>query len=66
LQKRKVLLESRSKDPGVIVDLPQEPTAEEVLAAKSAEGATTPAIPVGPADGIGEVKAEGGGMTETR
>ena len=45
------MLESRSKDPGVIVDLPREPTAEEVLAAKSAEGATTPGL-VG--DGVEE------------
>lgn len=35
----------RTRDPGVIVDLPQEPTAEEVLAAKATEGAVTPRIP---------------------
>jgi hypothetical protein len=44
-QKRAALLASRSKDPGVIVDLPPDPTAEEVEAAKSAEGTVTPGIP---------------------
>lgn len=39
------MLASRSKDPGVIVDVPQDPTAEEVEAAKSADGTTTPALP---------------------
>lgn len=39
------MLASRSKDPGVIVDLPQDPTAEEVQAAKSAEGTVTPGLP---------------------
>ncbi|KAF2278278.1 uncharacterized protein EI97DRAFT_499757 [Westerdykella ornata] len=53
-EKRKVLLESRSRDPGVIVDLPREPTAEEVLAARSAEGAVTPAL--GGGGGEEEVK----------
>jgi hypothetical protein len=38
------LLERRSKDPGVIVDVPREPTAEEVLAARSNEGTVTPAL----------------------
>jgi len=38
------MLASRSKDPGVIVDVPQDPTAEEVHAAKSADGMTTPGI----------------------
>jgi hypothetical protein len=41
------MLARRGKDPGVIVDLPTEPTAEEVEAAKATEGATTPGIPVG-------------------
>lgn len=39
------MLARRTRDPGVIVDLPQEPTAEEVLAAKATEGAVTPRIP---------------------
>lgn len=38
------MLANRSKDPGVIVDVPQYPTAEEVEAAKSAEGVTTPRL----------------------
>ncbi|KAK3208562.1 hypothetical protein GRF29_77g1105483 [Pseudopithomyces chartarum] len=46
-QKRKDMLARRGKDPGVIVDLPTEPTAEEVEAAKATEGVTTPGIPVG-------------------
>jgi hypothetical protein len=41
------MLARRGKDPGVIVDLPTEPTAEEVEAAKATEGATTPGTPVG-------------------
>lgn len=44
-EKRAALLSTRSKDPGVIVDVPQDPTAEEVQAAKSAEGTITPAVP---------------------
>lgn len=32
-QKRAAMLASRSKDPGVIVDLPDEPTADAVEAA---------------------------------
>lgn len=39
------MLASRSKDPSVIVDVPQDPTAEEVEAAKSAEGTITPGLP---------------------
>lgn len=35
MQKRAAMLASRSKDPGVIVDVPNEPTAEEVEAANS-------------------------------
>lgn len=38
------MLAKRGKDPGVIVDLPTEPTAEEVLAARATEGATTPGL----------------------
>ncbi|KAJ4288152.1 hypothetical protein N0V90_012169 [Kalmusia sp. IMI 367209] len=45
-EKRAAMLAKRGQDPGVIVDLPKEPTAEEVLAAKTTEGATTPGIPV--------------------
>ncbi|KAF2132988.1 hypothetical protein P153DRAFT_382609 [Dothidotthia symphoricarpi CBS 119687] len=41
-EQRVAMLASRSKDPSVIVDVPQEPTAEEVSAAKSAEGMVTP------------------------
>lgn len=43
-EQRAAMLASRSKDPGVIVDVPQEPTAEEVEAAKSADGTVTPGI----------------------
>ena len=35
VQKRAAMLASRSKDPGVIVDIPDEPTAEAVEAADS-------------------------------
>jgi hypothetical protein len=42
-EKRAEILANRSKDPGVIVDVPQEPTAEEVRAAKMGEGMLTPA-----------------------
>jgi hypothetical protein len=38
------MLASRSRDPGVIVDVPQDPTAEEVEAAKSADGTVTPGL----------------------
>jgi hypothetical protein len=38
------MLAERSKDLGVIVDVPQDPTAEEVLAAKSADGMVTPGL----------------------
>jgi hypothetical protein len=40
------MLAARSRDPGVIVDLPDAPTADEVEAAKSADGTTTPAVAV--------------------
>ncbi|KAF2831630.1 hypothetical protein CC86DRAFT_342580 [Ophiobolus disseminans] len=43
-EKRAAMLASRSKDPGVIVDVPQDPTAEEVEAAKSADGTVTPGM----------------------
>lgn len=46
-EQRAAMLASRSKDPGVIVDVPQEPTAEEVEAAKSADGTTTPGLGAG-------------------
>lgn len=32
------MLEQRERDPGVIVDVPSEPTAEEVSAARAAGG----------------------------
>ena len=35
MQKREAVLANRSKDPGVIFDVPNEPTAEEVEAANS-------------------------------
>jgi hypothetical protein len=38
------MLASRSKNPGVIVDVPRYPTAEEVQAAKSADGMVTPGL----------------------
>jgi hypothetical protein len=41
------MLASRSKDPGVIVDVPRDPTAEEVQAANSADGAVTPGVGLG-------------------
>ena len=44
MQKRAAMLASRSKDPGVIVDVPQFPTAEEVQAAKSGDGMVTPGL----------------------
>jgi hypothetical protein len=44
VQKRAAMLASRSKDPGVIVDVPQFPTAEEVQAAKSGDGMVTPGL----------------------
>ncbi|KAH7379102.1 hypothetical protein DE146DRAFT_303271 [Phaeosphaeria sp. MPI-PUGE-AT-0046c] len=46
-EQRAAMLASRSKDPGVIVDVPQEPTAEEVEAAKSADGSVTPGVGAG-------------------
>ncbi|KAF2681934.1 hypothetical protein K458DRAFT_308659 [Lentithecium fluviatile CBS 122367] len=49
--KRAAMLASRSKDPGVIVDLPSYPTAEEVEAAKIAEGTVTPAVVPPPPEG---------------
>jgi len=39
------MLANRSKDPAVIVSLPNEPTADEVAAAKATEGTVTPGIP---------------------
>jgi hypothetical protein len=44
LQKRAQILASRSKDPSVIVDVPNGPTAEEVQAARSADGMVTPGL----------------------
>lgn len=41
---RKEMLATRSKDPGVIVDVPQEPTAEEVQASRLGEGVVTPGM----------------------
>ncbi|KAF2187109.1 hypothetical protein K469DRAFT_468646, partial [Zopfia rhizophila CBS 207.26] len=43
-EKRAKMLATRSKDPAVLVDLPKDPTAEEVEAAKSAEGTVTPGL----------------------
>lgn len=51
-ENRAAIIASRSKDPSVIVDLPGEPTAEEVQAAKSAEGTVTPGLPPPVRDGL--------------
>lgn len=51
-EQRAAMLASRSKDPGVIVDVPKEPTAEEVEAAKSADGTVTPGIGSGREIGV--------------
>ncbi|KAF2847627.1 hypothetical protein T440DRAFT_470910 [Plenodomus tracheiphilus IPT5] len=48
---RAAMLASRSKDPGVIVDVPREPTAEEVHAARSGEGLVTPGLRQGVFEG---------------
>ena len=38
------MLASRSKDPSVIVDVPKEPTAEEVEAARKADALLPPGM----------------------
>jgi hypothetical protein len=43
-QRRAEILASRSKDPGVIVDVPREPTAGEVEAARSGDRIVTPGL----------------------
>jgi len=43
-EKRAAMLASRSKDPSVIVDVPQEPTAEEVDAARKADALLLPGM----------------------
>lgn len=54
-EKRAAMLATRSKDPGVIVDVPNDPTAEEVEAAKIADGTTTPAVlPPSNVEGTGQ------------
>lgn len=53
-ENRAAIIASRSKDPGVIVDLPAEPTAEEVEAAKSAEGTVTPGLPPSVREALGK------------
>ncbi|KAF2203550.1 hypothetical protein GQ43DRAFT_438736 [Delitschia confertaspora ATCC 74209] len=42
--KRAQHLATRSKDPAVLVDLPQGPTADEVAAAQAVEGVVTPKL----------------------
>jgi hypothetical protein len=41
------MLASRSKDPSVIVDVPQDPTAEEVEAARRADALLLPRMRAG-------------------
>lgn len=43
-EKRAAMLASRSKDPSVIVDVPKEPTAEEVEAARKADALLPPGM----------------------
>jgi len=52
LQKRAAMLASRSRDPAVLVDIPQDPNAEEVAAANTIAGQVTPALPSGEMDGV--------------
>ncbi|KAF2807023.1 uncharacterized protein BDZ99DRAFT_573698 [Mytilinidion resinicola] len=42
-EKRAAMLAARSKDPAVLVDIPHDPNAEEVAAANTVAGQTTPA-----------------------
>jgi hypothetical protein len=53
------MLASRSKDPSVIVDVPQDPTAEEVDAARKADALMLPGMRV---DGTGRREAVSGIM----
>ncbi|KAF2019903.1 hypothetical protein BU24DRAFT_476979 [Aaosphaeria arxii CBS 175.79] len=43
-EKRAEMIAERARDPSVIVDVPREPTAEEVEAARSGEGVVTPGL----------------------
>jgi hypothetical protein len=45
------MLASRSKDPSVIVDVPQDPTAEEVEAARKADALLLPGMREGLSEG---------------
>ena len=54
LQKRAAMLASRSRDPAVLVDIPQDPNADEVAAANTIAGQVTPALPSGEMDGVVE------------
>lgn len=38
-QKRNSIIKERSKDPAVVVDVPEEPGADELAAAEEEEGA---------------------------
>ncbi|KAF2728273.1 hypothetical protein EJ04DRAFT_504313 [Polyplosphaeria fusca] len=46
-EKREAELAKRARDPAVLVDIPKEPNAEEVEAARSAEGTVTPGMRAG-------------------
>jgi hypothetical protein len=48
------MLASRSRDPAVLVDIPQDPNADEVAAANTIAGQVTPALPSGEMDGVVE------------
>lgn len=53
-EKRAAMLASRSRDPAVLVDIPQDPNADEVAAANTIAGQVTPALPSGEMDGVVE------------
>ena len=63
------MLASRSRDPAVLVDIPQDPNADEVAAANTIAGQVTPALPSGEMDGVVESverkdKSWGGGNVQ--
>jgi len=55
-EKRAAMLASRSKDPAVLVDIPQDPNADEVASANTVAGQVTPAPER--ADAVAESKEE--------
>lgn len=61
-EKRAAMLASRSRDPAVLVDIPQDPNADEVAAANTIAGQVTPALPSGEMDGVVE-SVEGKGKS---